>query len=84
MVGPACRARGKLPELPLRLGLAWRGLFRSSSARSACSSWPFSTEFVVLRDFAKVIAASRATTTVKAFIVADFMTIAGAQPTSIV
>jgi hypothetical protein len=32
------------------------------------------TEFVVLRDFARVIAASRATTTIKAFIVADFMT----------
>jgi hypothetical protein len=34
----------------------------------------------VLRDFAKVIAASSATTTVKDFIVADFMTNIPDQP----
>jgi len=37
--------------------------------------WPFSTPFVVLRAFAKVIAASRATNTVRDFTVGDFITV---------
>ena len=35
--------------------------------------WPFSTPFVVLRAFAKVIAVSRATNTVRDFTVGDFI-----------
>ena len=40
-----------------------------------CIGWPLSTAFVVLRAFAKAIAASRATNTVKDFTAGNFITV---------